>query len=211
MGKKAGMTQIFDETGQVRPVTVVKVGPCTVLRKKTEDKDGYNALVLAFDEQKEQRMRKSELGQYKKANVTPRRIMAESRVTGEELDQFEIGQEITTEFFQKGQYVDVTGTSKGRGFSGVIKRHNMAGAKRSHGTHEFFRHGGSIGASASPSRVFKGTRMAGRYGGTRVTVQNLVIEDVRPDKGVVLIRGAVPGPSKSVVSLAQAVKKPAAQ
>jgi len=210
MGRKLGMTQIFDESGQVTPVTVIQVGPCTVVRKKTEGKDGYNAMVLGYRDEKEQRLRRSELGQYRKAGVSPKRMMRESRVAGEELDQFEVGQEITVELFEKGGFVDVTGRSKGRGFSGVMKRHNMSGAKSSHGTHEYFRHGGSIGASASPSRVFKGKRMPGRYGGTRVTVQNLQIADVRPDKGILLVKGAVPGPNKGLVSVTHAVKKPAA-
>jgi large subunit ribosomal protein L3 len=210
MGRKLGMTQIFDVSGQVTPVTVIQVGPCTVVRKKTAGKDGYNALVLGYRDEKEQRLRKSELGQYRKAGVSPKKMLRESRVAGEELDQFELGQEITVELFEKGRFVDIAGRSKGRGFSGVMKRHNMSGAKSSHGTHEYFRHGGSIGASASPSRVFKGKRMAGRYGGTRVTVQNLQIADVRPDKGILLVKGAVPGPNKGLVSVTPAVKKPAA-
>lgn len=210
LGKKLGMTQIFDESGQVVPVTVVGLGPCTVVRKKTEEKDGYDALVLGYRDEKEQRLRKSELGQYRKAGVGPKRVMSESRVAKEELERFEIGQEVTVELFEKGQFVDVTGRSKGRGFTGVMKRHNMSGAKSSHGTHEYFRHGGSIGASAYPSRVFKGTRMPGRYGGTRVTVQNLQVAEVRPDKGILLVKGAVPGPNKALISVARAVKKPAA-
>ncbi len=209
LGKKLGMTQIFDESGQVVPVTVVGLGPCTVVRKKTEEKDGYDALVLGYRDEKEQRLRKSELGQYRKAGVGPKRVMSESRVAKEELARFEIGQEVTVELFEKGQFVDVTGRSKGRGFTGVMKRHHMSGAKSSHGTHEYFRHGGSIGASAYPSRVFKGTRMPGRYGGTRVTVQNLQVAEVRPDKGILLVKGAVPGPNKALISVARAVKKPA--
>ncbi|MFW6180928.1 MAG: 50S ribosomal protein L3 [Spirochaetota bacterium] len=209
MGRKLGMTQVFDESGQVTPVTVIQVGPCTVVRKKTEGRDGYNALVLGYQDEKEQRLRRSELGQYRKAGVSPKRMMRESPVAADELDRFEAGQEITVELFEKGGFVDVTGRSKGRGFSGVMKRHNMSGAKSSHGTHEYFRHGGSIGSSATPSRVFKGKRMAGRYGGTRVTVQNLQVTDVRPDKGILLVKGAVPGPNKGLVSVSRAVKKPA--
>lgn len=210
MGKKLGMTQIFDESGQVVPVTVIALEPCMVLRKKTGEKDGYDAVVLGFGDTKEQHLRKSELGQYRKAGVSPKRVMRESRLAGDELNNFEIGQEVTVEHFEKGQFVDVTAPSKGRGFSGVMKRHNMSGTKSSHGTHEFFRHGGSIGASASPSRVFKGTRMPGRYGGTRVTVQNLEVVAVRQEKNVVLVKGAIPGPNKAQVSIARAVKKPVA-
>jgi large subunit ribosomal protein L3 len=210
MGNKIGMTQIFDETGRVIPVTVIRVGPCQVVNKKTEDRDGYTAVVLGYEDAKEQRLRKSELGVYRKAAVAAKRHLAESRLSAEELDQLEIGQQIGIEVFNKGDYVDVTGKTKGRGFTGVIKRHGMSGAKSSHGTHEFFRHGGSIGASATPSRVFKGKKMPGQYGGNRVTVQNLLVSDIRPDQNLLLVRGAVPGPNRSYVTVAPAVKKPQA-
>jgi large subunit ribosomal protein L3 len=207
LGNKIGMTQIFDESGQVVPVTVLQVGPCVVVDKKTDVKDGYSALVLGYEEVKEERVRKSELGLYKKTGITPKRHMAESRVTKEELEKYEIGQEIRIDIFNKGDLVDVAGKSKGRGFSGVMKRYGMAGAKRSHGTHEYFRHGGSIGASASPSRVFKGMKMPGRFGASNVTVQNLVVSDVKPEQNIMLIRGAVPGPNRAYVTVSPAVKK----
>ncbi len=210
IGNKIGMTQMFNEKGEVVPVTVVKVGPCTVVNKKTDEKDGYNALVLGYGEIKESRVRKSELGLYKKADAAPRRMLRETRIKPEELDTYKIGQEIAPgDIFKSGEYVDITGNSKGKGFSGVIKRYGMAGAKSSHGTHEFFRHGGSIGASASPSRVFKGKKMPGRYGGNRITVQNLLIADIKPGKNVILVKGAVPGANRGYVTVAHAVKKPA--
>jgi len=211
IGNKIGMTQIFDETGKIIPVTVVMVSPCSVVDKKTDGKDGYNALVLGFGEGKEERLKKSELGLFKKAGISPKKILEESRVLKEELDQFKIGQEIAIDIFKKGDAVDITGKSKGRGFTGVMKRYGMKGAKTSHGTHEHFRHGGSIGASAYPARVFKGKKMPGRYGGTRVTVQNLLIADIKPDKNIMLVKGAIPGPNKNYVTVAHAIKKQAAR
>jgi large subunit ribosomal protein L3 len=207
MGNKIGMTQTFDESGRVTPVTVLRVGPCVVLDKKTDDRDGYSAFVLGFEDIKEGRVRKSELGFHEKAGVSPKRHLTETRVSAAELDQYEIGQEIRIDVFNKGDFVDVTGKSKGRGFTGVVKRHGMSGAKQSHGTHEFFRHGGSIGASAFPSRVFKGKKMPGQYGGNRVTVQNLLVSDVRPDQNLLLVKGAVPGPNRSYITVSPAVKK----
>ncbi len=210
IGNKIGMTQVFDESGKVIPVTVLKVGPCYVVRKKTVDNDGYSALVLGYGDVKEKKLRKSEKVFFEKAGVSPKRILKETRVNPEELDNFEIGQEITLEIFKKGDFVDVTGKSKGRGFSGVMKRHGMSGAKSSHGTHEYFRHGGSVGASSFPSRVFKGKKMAGHYGNETITVQNLQVVDVRPEKGVILVKGAVPGPNKGYIFVSHAVKKQAA-
>ncbi len=208
IGNKIGMTQIFDESGKVIPVTVIKVGPCYVVNKKSVEKDGYSAIVLGYGDIKEKRLRKSEMGLFKKAGVSPKRVLKETRVNPQELDSFEIGQELTVEIFKKGEYVDVTGKSKGRGFAGVMKRHGMSGAKSSHGTHEYFRHGGSIGASSFPSHVFKGKKMAGHYGNATVTIQNLKVVDVRPEKGIILVKGAVPGPNKGYVFISHAVKKP---
>jgi len=210
IGNKIGMTQLFNENGEVVPVTVVKLGPCTVIDKKTEEKDGYSALVIGYGEIKESRVRKSELGLFKKADVVPRKILRETRVEPEELDTYKIGQQIApADIFKAGEYVDITGNSKGRGFTGVIKRYGMAGAKSSHGTHEFFRHGGSIGASAYPSRVFKGKKMPGRYGGNKITMQNLMIADIKPDKNIILVKGAVPGANRGYITVTHAVKKPA--
>jgi large subunit ribosomal protein L3 len=210
MGNKIGMTQIFNEDGSVVPVTVLRVGPCVVVDKKTASRNGYCALVLGYGDVKESRLGMSELGLYRKAGIEPKGRIVESRVSAEELDRYEIGQKIDLSLFNKGDHVDVTGTSKGRGFTGVIRRHGMSGAKSSHGAHEYFRHGGSIGSSAAPSRVFKGKKMPGRYGGGRVTVQNLLISDVRPEQHLLLLKGAVPGPNRSQVTVAQAVRKAAA-
>lgn len=207
LGNKIGMTQIFDENGAVVPVTVLKVGPCYVVDKRTEEKNGYSAVVLAFGDIRESRARKSELGLYKKASIPPKKYLKESRLSKEEVEKFEIGQEVGIDLFKKGDFVDISGRSKGRGFTGVMKRHGMAGAKRSHGTHEYFRHGGSIGASASPSRVFKGMKMPGRYGASRKTIQHLLVADVRPDRNIILVRGAVPGPSRGNVDIAHSVKR----
>ncbi|MFW6139153.1 MAG: 50S ribosomal protein L3 [Spirochaetota bacterium] len=207
-GNKVGMTQIFDQEGSVVPVTVLKVGPCYVVDKKTEKRDGYNALVLGYGDVKEKKVRKPQKGLFQKAGIPPKKILKESKVSKQELDNFEIGQELSAEMFKKGKFVDVSGKTKGRGFSGVMKRHGMSGAKKSHGTHEYFRHGGSIGSSASPSRVFKGKKMPGRYGWARVTVQNLEICDIKPEKNIVLVKGAIPGPNKGDVYVAPAVKKP---
>lgn len=211
IANKVGMTQVFDEAGQVIPVTILKIIPCQVVNKKTDTKDGYNALVLGYQEVDERKLRKSESGLYKKQNVAPKKILRESRVQKEDLDKFEIGQEIGIDVFKKDGFVDISANSKGRGFTGVIKRHGMSGANRSHGTHEYFRHGGSIGASASPSRVFKGKKMAGRYGGTKVKIQNLSVAEIYPDKNVILVKGAVPGPNKGLVTVTHAVKKQTVQ
>jgi large subunit ribosomal protein L3 len=207
LANKVGMTQIFNEEGKVIPVTVLKIKPGVVVNKRTEEKNGYNAIILGYADVKDQKLRKSELGLFKKLNLAPKKILKESRILKEDLEKFEIGQEVGIDIFQTHNYVDVTGKSKGRGFTGVMKRHGMAGAKGSHGTHEYFRHGGSIGASASPSRVFKGKRMPGRYGGTQVKIQNLSIVNIIPDKNIMLVKGAVPGPAKGYVIVAPAVKK----
>jgi large subunit ribosomal protein L3 len=211
IANKVGMTQVFDEAGHVIPVTILRILPCQVVSKKTDTTDGYNALVLGYQELDERKLRKSESGLYKKQNVAPKKILRESRVLKEDLDKFKIGQEIGIDVFKKDGFVDISAKSKGRGFTGVIKRHGMSGAKRSHGTHEYFRHGGSIGASASPSRVFKGKKMPGRYGGTKVKIQNLSVSEIYADKNVILVKGAVPGPNKGLVTVSHAVKKQTVQ
>jgi len=207
IGNKIGMTQVFDEGGVVIPVTVLKVGPCFVIRKKNVASDGYSALVIGYEDAKEKNVRKSEHGLFQQANIAPKRILKEIRVTPEELDSYDIGQELKTDLFKKGEFLDITAKSKGRGFTGVMKRHRMAGAKSSHGTHEYFRHGGSIGSSAYPARVFRGQKMAGRFGGTQVTIQNLRIVDVRPKENILLIKGTIPGPNRDYIFVSQAVKK----
>jgi len=218
IGKKVGMTQIFDETGNRIPVTVVDVSGNIVVQKKSQaGKDGYSAIKLGFGEvhqfekdgeEPAWRMNAPRLGVFQKAGIEePRQHLREIRLAEEELDGYEVGQEVGADVFAAGDFVDVTGTSKGRGYSGVMRRHNFAGAKASHGVHEYFRHGGSIGASAYPARVFPGTKMAGQYGSNRVTVQNLQIAQVRPDDGAVLVRGGLPGPNGGIVVLRTAVKK----
>lgn len=216
IGRKVGMTQVFTEEGERIPVTAIQAGPCTVLRKKSEQgKDGYAALVLGFEEirsaevdgETEYKSNKPTLGFFEKNNLTPQKQIREIRVFETDLDEFEVGQDLGADIFNAGEYVDVTGKSKGRGFTGVMKRHNMAGFKGSHGTHEYFRHGGSIGMATTPGRVFKGKKMAGQHGNTSVSVQNLEIVDVLSDENVLLVRGSVPGPNGGLVVVRDAVKR----
>lgn len=209
LGRKVGMTSIFDENGLVIPVTVIEAGPVTVMQVKTAEKDGYCAIQFGYQDKKLQKANKPELGHAKKAETSPKRILRELRVPPEELENFKPGQVVKIEelAFEKGQYVDVAGTSIGKGFSGVMKRHNFKGFKKTHGTHETQRHGGSIGCSASPGKVIKGKKMAGRMGGQRVTVQNLQVVEVRPEDNLILIRGAVPGHKNGTVIISAAKKK----
>ena len=218
LGEKVGMTQVFGPDGNRIAVTVVKVGGNVVVQKKSaHGKDGYSAVKVGFGDVKKLekegkepkwRISKPRSGVFLKAGIEqPKRHVREFRVTESELDKFEVGQELGADFFNVGAWVDVTGTSKGRGFTGVMKRHNFAGAKASHGVHEFFRHGGSIGMSATPSRVFRGKKMAGQHGNARVTVQNLQVAGVLPEDQAILIRGSIPGPNGGVVMLREATKK----
>lgn len=208
IGKKLGMTQIFLEDGKIIPVTAVLAGPCTVIQKKTEDKDGYTALQLGFSERRLKRTTKPLQGHFKKANVGPKRILHEFRINKEELDGYKLGQDITVDTILKADdYIDVTGTSKGRGFTGVMKRHGFSGAKASHGVHEYHRHGGSIGMHSTPGRVLPGTRMAGQHGNQKVTVQNLKVAQVDKGKNLVLIKGATPGATGGYLVIKKAVKK----
>jgi len=208
LGKKLGMTQIFDDHGNAVPVTVIKTGPCKVIQKKTSDKEGYDALQLGFDEiQKVARVNKPLTGHFKKASAAPVRFLKEFRVTQEDINGTEIGSEITVEIFEPGEFVDVTGTSKGKGFAGVIKRHGFKGQPASRGTHEYFRHGGSIGQNMTPGRTYKGTKMPGHMGNKRVTVQSLKIVEVRGDTNILLVEGAIPGPTNGYVVVKKAVKK----
>jgi len=207
LGRKVGMTQIFRDNGDAVAVTVVETGPCTVLQVKTEDgADGYNAVQLGFGSQKESRMTKPQLGHFKKAGASVQRFAKEFRVSKDAAAAYTPGQVLTADLFEKGETVDVTGTSKGRGFAGVMKRYNFAGFIRTHGTHEFFRHGGSIGTRLTPGFVFKGKKMPGHMGSERVTIQNLTVEGVDVDKNVVLVRGGIPGANGSLVMLRKAVK-----
>lgn len=202
LGKKIGMTQIFNEDGVVVPVTVVKAGPCVVLQKKDEANDGYVAIQLGFDEKKEHRANKPELGHAKKANAKPQKFIREIR--GVNLDEYELGGVVKADIFTEGELVDVTGTSKGKGFAGAIKRHNQARGPMSHGS-RYHRGPGSLGAIA-PNRVFKGQTLPGRMGGERVTTQNLQIVRVDAENNLLLIKGSVPGPRNSYLVIKSAVK-----
>lgn len=210
LGKKLGMSHVFTEDGIRIPVTVVQAGPCIVLGKRTPDQHGYAAIQLGFDDQKPQRVTKPQMGQFNKAGVEPKKFIREIRIPASELDKYEVGQAVSlSDVFSEGDFVDVTGTSKGRGFQGVMKRHNFAGFKATHGTHEYFRHGGSIGNRLTPGRTVKGRKMAGHMGSEKVTIQNLKVVAVRPDENVLLIRGAVPGATKGYLVVRKAVKKSA--
>ena len=203
LGTKLGMTQVFDETGQVVPVTVVQAGPCVVTAVRTPDTDGYSAVQIGFGEINPRKVTKPVAGLFEKAGVTPRRYIAEIRT--QDASTYTLGQELTAELFAAGQRVDVTGKSKGKGFAGVMKRHGFKGLSSSHGTQRKHRSPGSIGACATPGRVFKGVRMAGRMGGERTTVQSLTVHAVDGDKNLLLIKGAVPGPRGGLVMVRAAV------
>ena len=204
LGTKLGMTQIWDENGVLRPVTVVRVDTNVVTQVRTIETDGYEAVQLAFGDIDASKVTKPLAGHFAKAGVEPRRHVAEIRTSL--ASEFTPGQELTADTFEVGQLVDVTGTSKGKGFAGVMKRHGFAGVGASHGAHRNHRKPGSIGACATPGRIFKGLRMAGRMGHARRTVQNLKIRGIDVDKGVLLVNGAIPGPKGSVVVVRTAVK-----
>jgi len=196
IGKKVGMTQLFSDRGDVLPVTIIEAGPCTVTELRTETRDGYTAVQLGFGSNKESRFTRPVLGQFKKRNLPPSRHVREFRVTA--TDGFEVGQSLTVTMFEKGQRVDVEGVTKGRGFAGVVKRHGFTGGKATHGT-TTHKQPGSIGASAFPSRVIKGKRLPGRMGGEKLTVKNLEVVGVDPEQNVIMIRGAVPGPTNGLL------------
>ncbi len=206
IGKKVGMTQVYLDGGVLVPVTVIEAGPCTVVQAKNAATDGYAAVQLGFGEKKPQRVSKAYREHCVKAGKGVFRVLKEFRV-GEGDKALSPGEELSVDaLFKVGDHVDVTGTSKGRGFAGVIKRHGFAGFPASHGTHEYFRHGGAIGNRSYPGRVFKGKRMAGQYGAERITTQNLEVIEVRPDQNILLVRGAVPGARGGVVLLKLSVK-----
>jgi large subunit ribosomal protein L3 len=204
LGTKLGMTQVFDESNRIVPVTVVQAGPNVVTQVRTQDTDGYVAVQLAFGAIDPRKVNKPETGHFNKAGVTPRRYLAELRTT--DAGEYEVGQEITAEVFEAGTVIDVTGTSKGKGYAGVMKRHGFKGLSASHGTQRKHRSPGSIGGCATPGRVFKGLRMAGRMGHEKVTTQNLTVHRVDADSGLILIKGAVPGPKGGLVFLKSAAK-----
>ena len=205
IGKKIGMTQVFSADGSVVPVTVIQTGPCVVVQKKEAATDGYNALQIGFGSRKGQRANKPEQGHLAKAGKGAFEVLREFRT--DDIAQYAVGQEIkASELFKSGDRVDVTGITKGRGFTGVIKRWGFAGFPGSHGTHEYFRHGGSIGNRSFPGRVFKGKRMAGHWGDERASVQNLEVVEVRTESNLVLVRGSVPGARRGVLLIRRAVK-----
>lgn len=204
IGKKLGMTQVFDAEGKVIPVTVIEAGPCIVVQRKTERSDGYDAVQLGFRPNKAHRVGKPMIGHFRKAGKGAFGILREVRVPTD--SQLDAGAEVHVDIFKEGDVVDVTGESKGRGFSGVIKRWNFKGGRATHGS-MFHRAPGSIGASAWPSRVIKNMKMAGQYGSEKVTTLNLKVVKVQPEKNLLLVRGAVPGARNSVVFIRHAVKK----
>lgn len=204
LGKKVGMTQIFDDNGVVIPVTLIEAGPCYVTQKKTQDVDGYNAVQLGFGDVKENGVNKPMNGHFKKANAPAVKYLREFKVS--DPGEFEEGQKIDVSIFKVGDKVDVTGTSKGKGFAGVVKRHGFRGGPKTHGQSDRWRAPGSIGAGSTPGRVIKGMRMPGRMGNERVTVQNLRVALVDPEKNILAVRGAVPGGKNGLIIISEAVK-----
>ena len=204
LGEKLGMTQVWDDANRVVPVTVVKAGPCVVTQVRTPEVDGYEAVQIAYGAIDPRKVTKPQTGHFAKAGVTPRRHLVEIRT--EDAASYTLGQELSAELFEAGQTIDVVGTTKGKGFAGVMKRHGFHGVGASHGAHRNHRKPGSIGACATPGRVFKGVRMAGRMGGVRQTTQGLTVHAVDAEQGLILIKGAVPGPKGGLVFVRTAAK-----
>ena len=204
IGKKVGMTQIFDENGKVVPVTVIEAGPCVVVQKKTDEQDGYSAIQLGFGDIKEHRLSKPEAGHLKKADVSLKKYLKEFKLEG--AGEMNVGDELKADVFAEGDKIDVTGVSKGKGFAGVIKRHNAARGAMSHGGGPVHRHAGSMGANSDPSRIFKGKIGAGHMGAEQVTVQNLDVVKVDAELNMIAVRGAIPGPKGGIVYLKNTVK-----
>jgi large subunit ribosomal protein L3 len=207
LGTKLGMSQVFADDGKIVPVTVVAAGPCVVTAVRTPDSDGYSAVQLGYGEVDPRKVNKPEAGHFNKAGVTPRRYLVELRT--DDATDYTLGQEVTAETFEAGELIDVTARSKGKGFAGVMKRHGFKGLSASHGTQRKHRSPGSIGGCATPGRVFKGLRMAGRMGSERVTVQSLTVHAVDTERGLLLIKGAVPGSRGGLVLVRSAAKAPA--
>ena len=204
VGEKVGMTQLWDDQQRAVPVTVVKVAPVRVVQVKTPERDGYSALQVTYGVRRPSTLTKPEAGHFAKASVDPGRTLVELRI--DDTSEYSVGQELSADILEAGELVDVTAVSKGKGFAGGMKRHNFKGQGASHGNHKHHRAPGSVGACATPSRVFKGTRMAGRMGGTRVTTLNLEIIEADPERQLVLVKGAVPGPRGGLVLIRNAVK-----
>ena len=208
LGKKLGMTQVFTDDGDRVPVTVIEAGPCVVTAMLTPEKNGYAAVQLGYDPQKKSRVNRPDLTRFDKASVEPQRFVREIRVAPEDLEGIKVGQTVTvSDVFSEGDIVDVTGISKGKGFQGVMRKFGFSGFKATHGTAEFFRHGGSIGCRLTPGRVVKGKSMPGQLGNRKVTVQNLRVAGIRPDDNLLLVKGAVPGARTGYVMVRPAIKK----
>jgi large subunit ribosomal protein L3 len=207
LGTKLGMTQVWDDANRVVPVTVVQAGPCVVTQVRTPDKDGYSAVQIGYGAIDPRKVNKPKTGHFAKAGVTPRRHLVELRT--DDAVEYTLGQEITAETFAPGERIDVVGTTKGKGFAGVMKRHGFHGLRASHGVQRKHRSPGSIGGCATPGRVFRGMRMAGRMGGERQTTQNLIVAGVDTERGLLLIKGAIPGPKGGLVLVRSAVKEEA--
>ena len=204
LGKKLGMTQLFDEAGKIIPVTVVEAGPCVVTQKKTADNDGYDAVQVGFKDIEERKVNKPLKGHFEKAGVTAKRYLREFKL--DTAADMNVGEEIKVDVFEAGEKIDVTGTSKGHGYAGAIKRHGFSRLKETHGTGPVHRHAGSMGACSSPSRVFKGKKLPGHMGVDTVTIQNLDVVSVDAEKNLLLVRGAIPGPKGGLVIIKNAVK-----
>ena len=204
IGKKLGMTQVFTPNGLVVPVTVVEAGPCTVVQKKTQERDGYNSVVVAFEEQKESRVNKAQMGTFKKANVSAHRILRELKL--DNANEFEVGKQILCDIFDENDKVDVQGLTRGRGFTGVIQRWNQQRLKMTHGVGPVHREVGSMSANSTPSRVFKNKHMPGHYGHEKVTIQNLEVVKVDTARNILLIKGCLPGPRGTIVTIKESVK-----
>ena len=197
IGRKLGMTTVFDETGNAIAVTVVEAGPCTVMQVRDNEKDGYNAIQLGYGAVKEKHLKKPQIGQFKKANLEPKKYLK---------DAYTVGQELKVDIFQAGDFIDVSSLSKGRGFAGVMKRHNYDGGPMSHGSN-FRRRAGSIGCNSYPARVWKGKGMPGHMGNTLTTIQNLKVVEIRPEDNLIMIKGSIPGAINGIVKITQAAKK----
>ena len=204
IGKKLGMTQIFDEVGNVIPVTLIEAGPCEVAQKKTVENDGYDALQLAYCEAKEKHLTRAELGHFKKAGISPKRHLKEFRL--DDTSAYEVGSVISVDTFAAGEKVDITGISKGHGYTGVVKRWNFAVLRMTHGTGPVHRTGGSMGMNSTPSRIYKNKKMAGQWGNEQVTILNLAVVKVDAEKNIIAVKGAVPGAKGSIVFIRDSVK-----
>ena len=209
LGEKLGMTQVWDAANRLVPVTVVKAGPCVITQVRTPERDGYDAIQIGYGAVDPRKVNKPETGHFEKAGVPPRRYVVEIRTT--DAAEYEVGQEVTAEVFEAGALVDVVATSKGKGFAGVMKRHGFSGPGAGHGVQRKHRSPGSIGGCATPGRVFKGLRMAGRHGGVKTTTLNLKVHSVDAEKGMLLIKGAIPGPAGALVLVRSAAKAPLTQ